>query len=385
MTRNSFDHSIASGKRNQGGRGMADKIRLGLIGASVSGTWSSRSHLPAVRASSDVELTAVCTTKADSAEAARRAYGARLAFDDYRKMIVSPEIDAVAVVVRVPSHYAPTKAALEAGKHVYCEWPLGRTTAEAVELATLAKTKGLVTAVGLQARVNPAVMHMRELVAAGFVGEVMAVHVSLMREGVLSRPSHRTWQRDAELGANTLTIAAGHTVDAMRFVAGDFAGLSAVVATQAKQWLDTGTKTLLDVTSPDNVLISGRLANGAVASVHIGAVPFAGSGYRMEIYGREGTLVAAGEDSPQLGEVVLHGAKGDNTLAPIEVPQRFTVAAPGTPSGEAGNVGQLYTLFARAIRGGESRQPDFATAVELHRLIDAVKQASDDGRETRFG
>ena len=201
---------------------MADKIRLGLIGASVSGTWSARSHLPALQASSDVELTAVCTTQADSAEAARRAWGARLAFDDWRKMIASPEIDAVAVVVRVPSHYAPTKAALEAGKHVYCEWPLGRTTAEAVELAALAKARGLVTAVGLQARVNPAVMHMKELVEAGFVGEVMAVHVSLMRDGVLSRPSHRTWQRDAELGANTLTIANGHTVDAMRFVAGDF-------------------------------------------------------------------------------------------------------------------------------------------------------------------
>jgi predicted dehydrogenase len=57
---------------------MAEKIRLGLIGASVKGTWSSRSHLPAVRASTDIELTAVCTTRAESAEAARRAYGARL-------------------------------------------------------------------------------------------------------------------------------------------------------------------------------------------------------------------------------------------------------------------------------------------------------------------
>ena len=216
---------------------MADKIRLGLIGASVSGTWSARSHLPALRASMDVELTAVCTTKAATAEAARRAWGARLAFDDWRSMVASPEIDAVAVVVRVPSHHPPTKAALEAGKHVYCEWPLGRTRPEAVELAALAKAKGLVTAVGLQARVNPALMHMKELVAAGFVGEVMAVHVSLLCDGVLARPSHRTWQRDVELGANTLTIANGHTVDAIRFVAGDFSRLSAVVATQAKQWL----------------------------------------------------------------------------------------------------------------------------------------------------
>jgi predicted dehydrogenase len=360
---------------------MPDKIRLGLIGASVTGTWSARSHLPALQASSDVELTAVCTTKADSAEAARRAWGARLAFDDYRRMIASPEIDAVAVVVRVPSHYAPTKAALEAGKHVYCEWPLGRTTAEAAELAALARANRLVTAIGLQARVNPAVMHMKELVAAGYVGEVMAVHVSLMREGVLSRPSHRTWQRDAELGANTLTIANGHTVDAMRFVAGDFGRLSAVVATQAKQWLDTGINTLLDVTSPDNVLASGRLANGAVVSVHIGAIPFAGSGYRMEIYGRDGTLVAAGEDSPQLSVVSLHGAKGGNMLATIQVPERLTLAAPGTPSGEALNVGQMYALFARAIRDQTSRHPTFDTAGDLHRLVDAIKQASDTGRE----
>jgi predicted dehydrogenase len=363
---------------------MADKIRLGLIGASVTGTWSARSHLPALQASSDVELTAVCTTRPDSAEAARRAWGARLAFDDWRKMIASREIDAVAVVVRVPSHYAPTKAALEAGKHVYCEWPLGRTTAEAVELSALAKAKGLVTAVGLQARVNPALMYMKELVGAGFVGEVMAIHVSLMREGVLSRPSHRTWQRDAELGANTLTIANGHTVDAMRFVSGDFRRLSSVVATQAKQWLDTGTNTMLDVTSPDNVLISGRLANGAVASVHIGAIPFAGSGYRMEIYGRNGTLFATGEDSPQLSEVFLHAAKNGNTLAPMPVPDRFTFSAPGTPSGEPLNVGQMYSLFARAIRSGESQQPTFATAVDLHRLVDAIKQAADNGREVVF-
>jgi predicted dehydrogenase len=364
---------------------MADKVRLGLIGASVRGTWSSRSHLPALKAASEVELTAVCTTRADSAAAARHEWGARLAFSDWREMIASPEIDAVAVVVRVPSHYAPTKAALEAGKHVYCEWPLGRTTAEAEELAALAGARGLVTAIGLQARVAPAVVYLKELVEGGYVGELLAVHVSLMREGVLTRPSHRTWQRDATLGANTLTIANGHTVDAMRFVAGDFRYLSAVVATQDKQWLDTGTNTLLDVTSPDNILLSGGLANGAVASVHIAAIPFAGSGYRMELYGRDGTLVIAGEDSPQLSKVFLHGAQHGNTLAPLPVPERFTLAAPGTPAGEAMNVGQMYARFATAIRDGSSRQPDFATAVELHRLVDAIRQSADTGRAVTLG
>ena len=62
------------------------------------------------------------------------------------------------------------------------------------------------------------------------------------------------------------------------------------------------------------------------------------------------------------------------------MPERFTVAAPGTPDGEPMNVGQMYALFARAIRGGERGQPDFATAVELHRLVDAIKQSSDEGK-----
>jgi predicted dehydrogenase len=73
----------------------------------------------------------------------------------------------------------------------------------------------------------------------------------------------------------------------------------------------------------------------------------------------------------------------------MPVPERFTLAAPGTPSGEALNVGQMYALFAQSIRDGsvrdgKNRQPTFETAVELHRLVDAIKQASDSGREVRF-
>jgi predicted dehydrogenase len=65
----------------------------------------------------------------------------------------------------------------------------------------------------------------------------------------------------------------------------------------------------------------------------------------------------------------------------MPVPDRFTFASPGTPSGEALNVGQMYAQFARAIRDGDSRQPTFETAVGLHRLVDAIRQASDSGHE----
>src|SRR3989337_2837066 len=191
---------------------MANKIRLGFVGANVRSTWASQSHFPALLASPDVELTAVCTTRPESAEEAREVFGARFAFHDFREMVASPDIDAVAVVVGVPSHYAPTGAAIEAGKHVYTEWPLGRTTAEAEELAALARARGVQTAVGLQSRGLPALLYMKERIEAGYVGEVLSCHADCMRDGALGRPAGRTWPRDVTLGANPLTIASGHVI-----------------------------------------------------------------------------------------------------------------------------------------------------------------------------
>ena len=73
---------------------MADKVRLGFVGANIHSNWSTQSHFPALMASPDVEMTAVCTTRPESAEEAREAFGAKLAFHDYREMAVSPDIDA---------------------------------------------------------------------------------------------------------------------------------------------------------------------------------------------------------------------------------------------------------------------------------------------------
>jgi len=363
---------------------MAKKIRLGFVGANVRSNWASQSHFPALLASPNVEMTAVCTTRPETAEAARKAFGAKLAFTDFRAMAASKEIDAVAVVVRVPLHYEPTKAAIEAGKHVYTEWPLGRTTAEAEELAALARARGVQTATGLQSRVSPTLLYMKEQVEAGYVGEVLSCHADCMRDGALERPSARNWQRDVSLGANPLTIACGHVIDAMRFVAGNFARVSCMVTTQAKQWLETDTGKMVDVTSPDNILVSGKLASGAVASVHVAAVPWAGGGYRMVIYGREGTLVATGNVSSQRGEMLrLQGAKRSHELSDMAIPDRFSWLPPEFPRGDPFNIGQMYALFAEAIRTGQKlpRLPTFDTAVNLHRFLDTIRQSSDTGRE----
>src|ERR687886_43415 len=132
---------------------MATKIRVGLVGATVTvggSGWGANAHVPALRALPAYELKAVCTAHEETARASAAAFGAELAFHDFDAMIARPDIDLVAVVVRVPGHRDLVMRALEAGKAVFCEWPLGATLAEAEEMAKLAGARSLHTAVGLQ-------------------------------------------------------------------------------------------------------------------------------------------------------------------------------------------------------------------------------------------
>ena len=353
---------------------QGDRIRVGIIGANIKYGWAPRAHLPALLALPEFELKAVCTSHPETAMASQEQFGATLAFHDYEEMIRHPEIDIVSVVVRVPLHYEMTMAALRHGKHVYTEWPLGANLAEATEMADMARAQGVRTIVGMQRRCSPIYMWVKELIEGGYVGEVLSCHMSQIGSGVLTRTSDRTWQRDVTLGANTLTIAFGHAIDALSMCVGELKEVSAVVSTQVSSWLESDTNRYVDVTSPDNILVNGRLANGGVISVHVSTQPFHGSGQRVEIYGREGTLVVEEGDSRVSG-----GKKGDTGLMELPIPARFSWAPEAVRQGPAFNVAQMYRRFGQAIRSGQRMEPDFDTAVLRHSLLEAVQKASDSG------
>jgi predicted dehydrogenase len=101
----------------------------------------------------------------------------------------------------------------------------------------------------------------------------------------------------------------------------------------------------------------------------------------LEIYGREGTLVASTGLSAQIDPIRLEGAKGtDRTLQALPIPERLTAMPTGVPAGEPSNVAGVYQGFAEAIRRGRRVEPDFTTAVRRHTLVEAVQAASDQGR-----
>jgi predicted dehydrogenase len=219
---------------------------------------------------------------------------------------------------------------------------------------------------------------MRQLIADGFIGAVLSCHVSCFRPGPLARPANRTWTRDVTQGATPFTIQAGHIIDTLRFAGGEFTELQAVVSTQSKQWYQSDTKQMVEVTSPDNVLVNGVLENGAVASVHVATVPWAASGYRMEIFGSKGTLALAHPVSSNHGNLTLRGAQDSDALETISVPDGLSRLPGDFPRGAPHAVGQMYSLFAEAIRTGTPpvELPTFGTAVQLHRLLDVIREAS---------
>jgi len=365
---------------------MAAKIRVGIVGATVTqggSGWGANAHVPALHALPDFELKAVCTAHEETAQASAAAFGAELAFHDFEEMIAHPDIDLIAVVVRVPGHHALVMSALEAGKSVFCEWPLGATLAEAEDMENLARVRSVNTAVGLQARSDPAFMYAHELVQQGYIGEIVSARMSGVSQVVSRRGEGRIWQADRRNGANTLTIAAGHAIDALCFVLGEFAEVSARLDTKITEWHNTDTGETMQVDSPDWISVAGRVGSGAEVSFLVTTVPFNPSGNRFEIYGREGTLVLTG-GSPNVGPSQLQGARGGEPLSAMEPPDRFVLVPEGTPTGPARNVAQGYARLARAMASGEGYDTGFVHAITRHALISAIERSSAEGRTIRL-
>ena len=362
----------------------SDQIRVGVIGASAHYGWAKRAHLPALLALPEYKLAAVCTSSRDTANQAARHYGASMAFDDYKEMVQNPDIDLVSVSVRAPMHYSMVMAALAAGKHVFCEWPLGANMAETENMATLAQSKVVQNIVALQSRADPVLMRLRELIEEGYIGEVLACSMTMFLPGILEKEPRLEWTADRLQGATTLSISAGHALDAMCFCVGEFKEVSALVTTQVPVWEFPELDRTVDVTSPDNVLVIGTVSNGAVASFHTAMVPWLGSGSRMEVFGREGTLVASTRGMVQYAGIRLQGARAKAAhLELLDIPDRLSWVPSEVPSGPPFNVAQIYRQLAGAIRGEGVAGPDFKQAVRTQHLLDSIQRSSDTGAKVR--
>src|SRR5882724_6143536 len=244
-------------------------LGVGIVGVSPVRGWAATAHIPALRALPDYQIRALSARSLESARAAGEAFGVAAVFSDHEQLVAQPDVDVVAVTVKVPHHRELVSAALAAGKAVYCEWPLGRDLDEARAMATLAAEKGVRTVVGLQARQAPAIEFVRELLRDGYVGEILSTTmIGLSVAGdVVGRPN--AYMLDKANGANLLTIAVGHSLDTLNYLLGEFAGLSAVSGLRRPLITVEETGEQLVKTAADQIALIGTLTSGVTASIHM--------------------------------------------------------------------------------------------------------------------
>src|SRR5256885_1484270 len=352
-------------------------LGVGIIGVSPVWGWATTAHIPALRALPNYEIRAVSARSAESARAVGQALGVSAVFSDHQQLVLQPDIDVVAVTVKVPHHRELVSAALAAGKAVYCEWPLGRDLDDARAMAALAAEQGARTVVGLQGRQAPAIGFVQELVRDGYVGEVLSTTMVGLSVPGGSVVQPNAYMLDEANGANALTIAVGHSLDTLNYVLGEFADLSALSALRRPVMTIEETGEQIVKTAADQIALIGTLTSGVTASIHIREAAAGGPRFPWEITGTDGTLrITADAAYPEIFPLTIASANGQNEPAELAVPAALTETWPelaslnGTP---AYNVGRAYAAFAADLDDGTHTVPDFADAVPRHEVIDAIE------------
>jgi predicted dehydrogenase len=364
------------------------RIRVGIIGANPDRGWAAEAHIPALRSlSDDFEITALSTSRLESADAASKRFGVPLAFDEHQDLVNRADVDVVAITVKVPYHLELATAALDAGKAVYCEWPLGNGLKEAETLAALAKKQGVLAVAGLQARSAPSVAYVRDLIEQGYVGEVLST--TLIGSGMgwgPTVPPYNAYLNDKKNGGTMLSIALGHTADALCYCLGEVRELSATMTVRRKAFTIEGTDENKPMTADDQVCVSGLLEGGAALSIHYRGGVSRGTNLLWEINGTEGDLqLTAAGGQAQIFELTVRGGKGaQSALEVLPVPQPYRWSPQQGP-GPSTNVAQAYARFTRDYREGTHFCPTFDDAVTRHRMLDAIETAAATGQRQTLG
>lgn len=351
-------------------------IGVGIVGLGAStGSWAERAHVPALRALPGFELRGVSASSLASAQVAAARHGIALTFATPAELARHDAIDLVVISVRVPLHAAAIDEVLASGKVIFSEWPLGIDTAQAKALTARAAALGVRTVVGLQSRFNPAIAYLRDLVADGYVGEVLSS--SIRGSGGLHGPTitrQYEYLLDERNGANMRTIGVGHVMEALSRVLGEPTQLRMEQSTQRKTSHNIDTGLEVPITAADQIWFSGRTGTGAVLTGHYRGGQWLGTNLDWEILGTQGELKITGAfGSLQTQAVRIAGARGGAAaLADLPVPEAYTTvhgldAAAQRPALVAAHA---YQQLERDLREGSSGAPTWADAVRRHESID---------------
>lgn len=360
----------------------ADKIGIGIVGLRPTQGWAAWAHLPALQRLSDhFEVRGVANSTMESAQAAVATHGIPTAFASVAEMVEAPEINLVVVTTRVPQHFEIIKMALAAGKPVYCEWPLGRTLAEANELASLAKQFSVPVFTGNQSRVSPAIQYITRLIRKGEIGEIVSTRIEGYVHSwgpVMTDRYEEEYLRQRNNGASLLTIPFGHMMAALRDALGNINDVSAVLATRYPRVQVANSDVIVSADAADHIIIAGTMVSGAPLSItYSGGTPPAGPGFIWDIRGTSGDLRITGNTGyVQVADLKVSMRKNPETDMQDLLTDTDHLSDLGPV---AGNVARIYERIKDDLRLGTHSAPTFADAVGLHTVLEAIERAAEVG------
>jgi predicted dehydrogenase len=223
--------------------------RVGVIGANARTSWAAHSHLPAIVAAENVQQSAIATPNPRSAEESAQTFGATHAFTDAAELVACDDVDLVVVSVKSPGHADLVRSAFAAGKHVWCEWPLGPGGSTTRDLGALAKASGLAAIAGLRGRFAPPVAHAHDLIDQGYIGQPMSVHGFAQYDWWGERIA-AGYAADEQANAHVVTIPGRHTFDILSYLVGHPREVSGALSYQSAGGFAVDLDRQVEMTAP---------------------------------------------------------------------------------------------------------------------------------------
>jgi len=251
-------------------------IRIALVGLSASSTtsWAADAHLPyllSARGKQRYIIVALLNSSQQAAEAARSTFNLPQEVKTYGNpdaLAEDPDVDLVVVSTRVDTHFDVIEPSLKAGKAAYVEWPLAENCERATALARELRHGPSYGIVGLQGRVSPVVLKVKELLSSHRIGKVLNSDMRAFgnfarRDGLRQGFEYFA---DRKVGGNPITIAYAHMIDYVHEVLGEFENFHTRMQIQRPELLrikaDGASDETLKTDVPDFVAVHGKLAQG---------------------------------------------------------------------------------------------------------------------------
>jgi predicted dehydrogenase len=372
---------------------MSDRpLRVGIISAN----WGAFAHLPAWRSIDGVEVTAICTSRPETAQAAAREHGIDRAFHDFRVMAEDDEIDLIDCGTRPPLRYKMVMAALDAGKHVYNGIPFATSLAAAKAMEERRAQAGSVAAVDAFLQAVPQLVHLKELLDQGVIGTVQGLRLNLdmtlFTDRLVNAPTY-AWFADPANGASVMRNNGSHMVHLLVHLFGVVEAIVADLSIGMERWTMPDGATIVPKVY-DNATGLLRFRSGLVGQFSTcWSMPDA-SGFVLDVWGTTGRLVAKAPTFPQAFNTRLFfggiAALGLETTKELPLPDRLQTIPGSSARADAAEYGvfPMATIFSsmlRAVRGEGSASPDFAQAVHVQAVIEAATLSSTERRWVSVG